>query len=349
MIAAAGPRPATARRLLDARTQRETSLSKLLHAGDLVVFNDARTLPASLRLLAEDDSSPFEGRLLQPPLSTSAGPALSLTLMLFAGIDHHQATERRTHARVLHDGQRLQLVGRDGERSAYGHVRVSANHLLLHSARVIELHFDNSVLPLVHKFGRPIQYSYIDKELELWDVQTLFARAPCAIEAPSAAYLFNQAQVAELQARGVQFAAITHAAGISSTGDPELDRQLPLPERSEISYATQIAVARAVAERRRVIAVGTSVVRALEGNVDGDGRLRSGTFTTSLRLSGTSQRRIVRGMLTGVHSAGTSHFELLSAFQSATALEAALCRSEQLGLLHHEFGDGWYLEGPLTA
>jgi acyl-CoA synthetase (AMP-forming)/AMP-acid ligase II len=150
---------------------------------------------------------------------------------------------------------------------------------------------------------------------------------------PSAGRVLDVATLAALRARGVEIAFVTHAAGLSAVGDPAIDAALPLPERYEVPAETQAAVARA----KRVVAVGTSVVRALEGAAASG--LSCGI--TDLRLGPGTRRQVVDAIVTGVHEAGTSHHTLLEAFAASRVLEEATIASIDAGLLAHEFGDVW--------
>ena len=119
-------------------------------------------------------------------------------------------------------------------------------------------------------------------------------------------------------------------AGVSSTGDPELDRRLPFPERYEVPASTWTAVS----DAERVLAVGTSVVRALESAARGP---HSGV--TDLHLGPASDLRVTDGLITGLHEPGTSHRDLLSAFAPSRAQAASFEAAIDAGLLGHEFGD----------
>jgi S-adenosylmethionine:tRNA ribosyltransferase-isomerase len=131
---------------------------------------------------------------------------------------------------------------------------------------------------------------------------------------------------------------VTHAAGLSSTGDPALDARLPLPERFEVAQATVDAVTETHARNGRVVAVGTTVVRALESAALG-GPLRAQSGDTGLRIGPGFRARVVDGLLTGMHEPDSSHFALLAAFAPRELLAAAHRHAEAVGYLGHEFGD----------
>ena len=113
------------------------------------------------------------------------------------------------------------------------------------------------------RHGRPIQYAHVPEPLALWDVWTPIAGPPVAFEPPSAGFALDWRALAAMRDRGVAFATLTHAAGISSTGDDELDRRLPFDEPYRIPPATA-ARDPPGARQGAVVAIGTTVVRALE-------------------------------------------------------------------------------------
>jgi S-adenosylmethionine:tRNA ribosyltransferase-isomerase len=169
-------------------------------------------------------------------------------------------------------------------------------------------------------------------------VQTAFAGRPLAAEMPSAGRPLRVSLLRALRSRGLAIAVITHAAGLSSTGDRALDAALPLPELSLVPESAVAAVDAALAKGGRVVAVGTTVVRALEGAVR-SGRLQAGAKRTDLRIGPGFRPRVVSGLLTGLHEPGESHFELLQAFAPRALLEAAIEHAARAGYLSHEFGD----------
>jgi S-adenosylmethionine:tRNA ribosyltransferase-isomerase len=164
------------------------------------------------------------------------------------------------------------------------------------------------------------------------------------VEAPSAGHPLDTALLLALRRRGVELATVTHAAGLSSTGDPALDAALPLEERLAVPARSAVGVSRARRASKRVIAVGTSVVRALESRAtEPGGLLAAGEGSTSLRIGPGYRRRIVDGLLTGMHEPTESHYALLAAFAPRALLDRALDEAEAAGYLGHEFGDACLL------
>ncbi len=302
-------------------------LERLLHPGDLIVVNDAGTLPASL--LGTARGSAVEVRLAGSPSNVDESwPAVA-----FGPGSWRERTEDRPAPPRLRPGDRVDLGSLTAEV-----VEVSSV-----SPRLVSLRFDregDALWSALFTVGRPVQYSYLRDALPLWHVQTPYAGRPLAVEMPSAGRPLRLPLLRALRGHGVRLARVTHAAGLSSTGDAAIDAALPLPERSEVPAATAAEVARTKAEGGRVVAVGTSVVRALESAWDeAEGRLQAGSRMATLRIGPGYVPRVVDGLLTGVHEPGESHFELLQAFAPRPLLEAALAHARSAGYLGHEFGD----------
>jgi S-adenosylmethionine:tRNA ribosyltransferase-isomerase len=310
-----------------------TDLPALLGPGDLLVVNDAGTVPASLAGVAE--GRPVEVRLAAP----GEGPT-EWTAVLFGTGSWRQRTEDRPSPPRLRAGDRIEL-GPD--------LRAEVRRVWPISPRLVDLSLESAALwPALFHAGRPVQYSHLAGPLALWHVQTPYGSRPWAVEAPSAGRPLTIALLQDLRRRGVRLASVTHAAGLSSTGDPAIDACLPLPERYEIPAGTVEAVADTRAKGGRVVAVGTTVVRALEGAwASNGGSLRAGPGVTNLRLGPRDRPRVVDGLLTGLHEPGTSHFSLATAFASPALLQGAFLHAEERGYLGHEFGDS-SLVLPLT-
>ncbi|HZU84473.1 MAG TPA: S-adenosylmethionine:tRNA ribosyltransferase-isomerase [Polyangiaceae bacterium] len=335
MIApASGPREPLEQRLLlvDVRAGswrhgRIADLARWLSPGDLLVVNDAATLPASLAATGPG-GEPMEVRLAGE-LADGLWRAV-----LFGPGDWRTRTEHRPEPARVEPGAELR-VAPDLTATVVG---VDAR-----APRLVVVRFSTSGAALwgaIYRHGRPVQYAHLSGPLALSHVQTPFASRPWAVEAPSAGRCVTWQLVATLRQRGVRLAALTHAAGLSSTGDAALDAALPLPERYDLPEATVRAVARARAEGRRVVAVGTTVARALEGCAAAHrGELVAGAGTTDLRIGPGLRLLIADGVLTGLHEAGSSHRELLQAFAPEPLLARAFGDAGARGYLGHEFGD----------
>ncbi len=148
-----------------------------------------------------------------------------------------------------------------------------------------------------------------------------------------------------MSARNIRFGTITHAAGLSSTGDPELDALLPFAEPYQIPRSTSLMIKRAQASHGRIIAIGTTVVRALEHTAAMfDGVVPSGERLATQRLGASSRLRIVDAILSGTHERGNSHYELLRAFVNDETLGLVDQELNARDYRTHEFGDSVYLE-----
>jgi S-adenosylmethionine:tRNA ribosyltransferase-isomerase len=192
----------------------------------------------------------------------------------------------------------------------------------------------------LYRAAQPVQYAHLAGPLQVWHQQTAYAARPWSVEPPSAGLSLSWHLLDELTRHGVELAFLTHGAGLSSTGDPAIDAALPFPERFDIPASTVEAVVHARKQGTRVVAVGTTVVRALEGCAAANqGALKPGEGTTGLAITGTFVPRIVSGILTGIHETGSSHHRLLEAFAPAPLLRAASARAEETAYLSHEFGD----------
>ena len=337
MIAASRPvqRPDDARLLViseqGAMTHAARSdLAEFLQPGDLVIANDAATLPASLHGVHLPSGASIEVRLAGR--SSIAREDLRFAVVVFGVGDWRTRTEDRPPPPPLALGDRFAL----------GPLVATVDGLLRH-ARLVTLQFEgeaDAVWAGIAQHGRPIQYAYLDRALALWDVWTPIAALPVAFEPPSASFALDWRFLAALRGRRVDFATITLAAGISSTGDPALDARLPFDEPYCISASTASAIRRAKAGGGRIVAVGTTVVRAL---VHSGGR--AGEGVADQRIGQDTHLHLVDAILSGTHDPRESHYQLLRAFQPDDVLAHAHAAMETSGYRTHEFGDSVLIFG----
>ena len=342
MIAAAtAPVPSRNRRMLVVEAGGRVlhrplgALVGMPRPGDLVIANDAATLPASLAGSHARTGAPIEVRLAGRR-SLAAGAVDRFDAIVFGAGDWRTRTEDRLPPPRLVAGDRLVL----GPLSA----RVES---LLGRPRLVELVFDGTpdeIWAGLARHGRPIQYAHVPEPLALWDVWTPVAALPVAFEAPSAGFALSWQLVDAWRRRGVGFETLTHAAGISSTGDAELDRRLPFDEPYYIPEVTARAIAAARAAGGRVVAIGTTVVRALEASARRTGSVVAGQGVARGRIGPSTELAVIDVLVSGVHEPGTSHFELLRAFVADATLARVGLALDARGYRGHEFGDTVWLE-----
>jgi S-adenosylmethionine:tRNA ribosyltransferase-isomerase len=306
----------------------------LLRRGDLVVANDAATMPASLHGTHMRTGRPVEVRLAGRR-SLAADDVTRFTAVVFGAGDYRTPTEQRP------DPPQLQV----DDELALGPLRATIASASGHR-RLVEVDFNHPPAVIwegIARHGRPIQYAYVPEPLAIWDTWTSIANTPVAIEAPSAGFLLDWATLGTIRSRGVQFATITHAAGLSSTGDAELDRLLPFDEPYYIPRSTATLVRRTRTRGGRIVAVGTTVVRAIEDAARLPGWVFPGHGIATQRITSVTQLRVVDAIISGIHEAGSSHYELLRAFQDDHTLQAMSEHAEARGYLAHEFGDAVFV------
>ena len=338
--------------------RRVRDLTQFVDRGDLLVLNDAATLPASLQ--GETSAgAPVEARLLwsQPHSESESekresekresekravGPSdPAWRAVLLGPGDWQTRTEDRPAPPAVRAGDSISFG--DGLEARVEAVDPASDRLIVLRFAATGDRFWSAL----YRAGRPVQYAHVAAPLALWHVQTPFASRPWSSEMPSAARPLAWELVLALRAKGARFAAVTHAAGLSASGDPRLDAALPLRESFEVPSATAEAVNATRASGGRVIAVGTSVVRALESAAARGARGDRGPFPleggvsgeTELRVDGAHRLLAVDALLTGMHDPGTSHDDLLHAFAPEELLRRAHVAASARGFVGHEFGD----------
>ena len=319
--------------LLQYAPRRE--LASFLRRGDLLVANDAATLPASLTGIHLKSGAPIEVRLAGRR-SLAVDDLHEFSAVVFGAGDHRTRTEDRAAPPPLHEGDTLAL----------GPLKARVLALLAHP-RLVALAFDgtpDAIWAGIAQHGKPVQYAHVAEPLALWDVWTRVAAQPVAFEPPSAGFVLDWALLHALKERGVGFATLTHAAGLSSTGDPALDARLPFDEPYHLPRSTVAAIEATRQRGGRVVALGTTVTRALEHAASRGLPPRAGHGVADQRLGAASTLRIVDAIVSGTHEPGTSHHELLRAFASEAVLARADAALLANGYRTHEFGDSVLIE-----
>jgi S-adenosylmethionine:tRNA ribosyltransferase-isomerase len=317
--------------------RRFAELVDALDAGDLLVVNTSAVVPAAL------DARGADGYMHSAPPARAAVGAGGMSR---AGLRLHLTTEQPGGFWVV---EPRRPAGPGTER----YVGTPPAHLVLPGGGRAELlapypagtgavrlwlarlDVPGELVAYLRVHGQPIRYAHADRAWPIEAYQSVFSRDPGSAEMPSAARPFTESLVTELVTRGIVLAPITLHTGVSSqeAGEP------PYAERYEVPPATASLVNAAHAGGRRVIAVGTTVVRALESTADGTGRSHPGRGWTELVVTPERGVRVVDGLVTGWHEPESSHLAMLEAIAGRELLDASYAAAVAEGYRWHEFGD----------
>lgn len=284
-----------------------TDLPDFLESGDLMVVNDSATLPAALTAHRAD------GTALAFHLSTRLPAGLWV-------VEPRKVDGTRGEQLTLPGGGAAMLV------VPYPNSR---------RLWVAALDLPEPVLDYLRQWGQPITYPYVRGEWPLEMYQTVYARKPGSAEMPSAGRAFTPGVITRLGGRGIAMASITLHAGVASLEGDEA----PYEEFYEVPVGTAEAVTAAKRRGGRVVAVGTTVVRALESAADGSGRVLASRGWTDLIVTPERGVRVVDGLLTGFHEPKSTHLAMLEAIAGRDHVGQAYRAALAGGYLWHEFGD----------
>jgi S-adenosylmethionine:tRNA ribosyltransferase-isomerase len=286
---------------------RFRDLPRFLHAGDLLVLNTTATLPAALRARRED------GDEILLHYSTSLPGDLAVIEPRNAEVDAGELL-------ILPGGARARLLVpyRDSRR-----------------LWIAQLALPEPLTNYLRRYGRPITYSYIRDSFPIGVYQTVYARDEGSAEMPSAGRAFTRSMLGCLRRNGVGLAKLVLHAGVASLEGQEQ----PYEEWYEVPLRTADRVRATKASGGRIIAVGTTVVRALESSVDGEGNLIASRGWTDVVITPERGVHIVDGLLTGLHEPRATHIAMLEAIAGRDHIEKAYADALSEGYLWHEFGD----------
>lgn len=290
-------------------------LPEQLAPGDLLVVNRSATLGAALDVRRAD------GSVLTLHLSTPVP----------GDTEGRWVVELRRDAAPARDGQ----VGESLRLPAGARADLLAPYLAGRRLWIAELRLPAPLLVYLERHGRAIRYRYVPEQWPLGDYQTVFADEPGSAEMPSAGRPFSPRTLAAVAARGVAIAPLVLHTGVSS----QEDHEPPFPERYSVPAATAEAVNATHARGGRVIAIGTTVVRALETVARADGSAAPGEGWTNLVVSPQRGVRAIDGLLTGLHEPEASHLDMLEALAGAETVRRSYRSALEHGYRWHEFGD----------
>ena len=298
---------------------RFSQLGEFLAPGDLIVVNTSATLAAAV----DGDRA---GVRVEVHFSAELDNGAWVVEVRPAGVSTGPVADLRPGEVITLDAGAVLIVDRPRP----------AGQTRLWEARP---RIDGGVPVFLTRHGRPIRYAYVPHPWPLPDYQTVFAREPGSAEMPSAGRPFTEHVVTELITRGVALAPVVLHTGVSSQepGEP------PQPEPFGVPAATARLVNSTRQAGGRVIAVGTTVTRALESAADPDGSVHARHGWTDLVLGPSRPARAVTGLVTGWHAPGASHLALLEAVAGPALVERAYAEAVRSGYHWHEFGDSCLL------
>jgi S-adenosylmethionine:tRNA ribosyltransferase-isomerase len=297
---------------------RFSALGDHLRPGDLLVVNNSATLPAAV-----DGSR--AGHPIAVHFSTARDDHVWVVELRPAGNATGYQPDVRLGERIgLPDGAALVVT------AAYPEPDATESRLWTATIAV-----EGDVISYLARNGRPIRYGYVPRRWPLSCYQTVFARHLGSAEMPSAARPFSAELVTSLVSVGIAIAPITLHAGVSSAeaGEP------PVAEPFDVPSSTARLVNLTRADGGRVIAVGTTVTRALESVAAVSGHVHAAGGWTDLVLGPDRPALVVDGLITGWHDAGASHLLLLEAVAGPDLVAAAYRQAVDHGYRWHEFGD----------
>lgn len=305
---------------------RFRDLPEYLVAGDVLVINTSGTLNAALPARRED------GTPLELHLSTHLPGDLWIVELRLPRGEKTQPFLRATagESLVLPDGARVQLLAPYSPDRARGPREGESVRLW-----IATLELPAPLHPYLAAHGFPIRYGYVRRRWPSRYYQTVYATEPGSAEMPSAGRAFTPDLITRLVARGVQVVPLLLHTGVASLEDHEP----PYEEFYRVSPETARVTNAARSEGRRVIAVGTTVVRALETVADPDGRAHPGEGWTRLVITPDRGLRCVDALLTGLHEPQATHLAMLEALAGRSHVRRAYAEALRGRYLWHEFGD----------
>lgn len=301
------------------------SLPDFLEPGDLLVINTSATLNAAVHVRREDGSA------LELHLSTHLPADLW-------SVELRQLTPQGTLPfYTARPGERLSLPGGASATllTPYRSDQRAYDSPSLRRLWIAELHFPQPVLSYLEQYGFPIRYKYVRESWPNSYYQTVFANQPGSAEMPSAGRAFTPELITQLVAKGVQVAPLLLHTGVASLEEFEP----PYEEYYRVPAETAALVNAAHAAGKRVVAIGTTVVRALE-TVTGANRVtRAGEGWTDVIVSPERGLYAADGLLTGFHEPRSTHLFILQALAGNEHLRLTYQQALEKGYLWHEFGD----------
>src|SRR5215216_5668112 len=301
------------------------NLHKFLQQGDVIVINTSRTRNSALLATRTD------GTLLELHLSIHFDDDLwtvEVRSMNEAG--------KTKHFEDVHRGEVLTLPG--AARATLQQPYISDcndNSKPSETLWLANIEFSQDVDEYLARHGFPIRYNYVKEKWPLSFYQTVYATEPGSAEMPSAGRPFTSKLIKRLEVKGVKIAPLVLHTGVSNIDTHEP----PYKEFYRVTAETAQIVNKARSSGKRIVAVGTTAIRALETVTNGDGITHAGEGWTCLVVTPQRGLRAVNALLTGMHEPEASHLAILEGLAGLPHIKLAYEEALRKGYLWHEFGD----------
>jgi len=301
------------------------NLDKYLNEGDVLVINTSRTRNSAL-LASRADGTPLEIHL-----STHFDD--DLWTVELRTIDELGKTK---HFKEARKGEVLNLPGAVSALLQGPYISDCIEHSPpSETLWLAKLHFPYPVVDYLERHGFPIRYNYVKEKWPLSFYQTVYATEPGSAEMPSAGRPFTPRVLKRLTSKGIQIAPLVLHTGVSNIESHEP----PYKEFYRVPADTAQLVNQARAAGHRIVAVGTTAIRALETVTNGDGKTHAGEGWTCLVITPQRGLRAVNALITGMHEPEASHLAILEALAGRSHIKIAYEEALRKGYLWHEFGD----------
>lgn len=282
-------------------------LARFFRSGDLLVLNTSATVPAALSAQREN------GDRIDLHWSTSLPAGLAV-------VEPRKVKARQGETLIVDGG---------------AHVTLLSPYQRSDRLWIARFDLDEPVIDYLRKWGRPITYPYITERFPLSAYQTVYAVREGSAEMPSAGRAFTRAMLMQLRRKGVGIAKLVLHTGVASLENHEQ----PYEEWYEVPLRTAESVRATKVRGGRVVAVGTTVVRALESSTDGNGDVVASRGWTDLVITPQRTPTTVDGLLTGLHEPRATHLAMLEAIAGPLVIRRAYTEALAHDYLWHEFGD----------
>ncbi|MCE7735153.1 MAG: S-adenosylmethionine:tRNA ribosyltransferase-isomerase [Candidatus Heimdallarchaeota archaeon] len=322
-------------KLKEVKSDSLDNIEAYFDEGDVIVINQSGTIPGSMQGKVMRTNEDIEIRLAGW-VGTDFTCGYNWKAITFAGGDWRQKTEDRKDINNLFKGDIITF--QNG-------LFMTVKEIFVKPGKFIQIEFQTDISSeelwnKIYEIGTPIQYSYLEDQLAIWDQQTLFSGPPLSLEPPSASFQFSWSLINKLIRKGVIIVPISHSAGISSTGNTEVDSYLPLPEIYEVNKKSADSIQNAKMEGKKIIALGTSVVRALEAIASkNEGKIVPSKDITNFVIHQNYQTQVVTGIISGMHIPEESHMQIMLAFTTDDLLLDGYNLAVEDEYHWHEYGD----------